>query len=126
LTICHNYTFLRVDIPKGKYKGQKLTKLVSNIIAANAPRIKANVPFIVPVKYKIATKIATIIRMILSVEPIFFFILFIVKGLKIFYYFFGDFVNILNSNPPINAPYKVLFKGLDVIAQVPEEQPILA
>ena len=39
-------------------------------------------------------------------------------------YFFGDFINILNNNPPMNPPYKVLFKGLEVIAQVPLIHPI--
>jgi hypothetical protein len=33
-------------------------------------------------------------------------------------------VNILKSNPPITPPYKEAFKGLDVIGQVPVEQPM--
>src|SRR5680860_676 len=43
---------------------------------------------------------------------------------KIVHYFFGDFTNILNNSPPIIPPYKVLFKGFEVIAQVPLKQPI--
>ncbi len=41
----------------------------------------------------------------------------------IFYFFFGEVTNILNNNPPIIPPYKVLFKGFEVMAQVPEAQP---
>ena len=35
----------------------------------------------------------------------------------------GFYFSSLNNKPPISAPYSVLFNGLDVIAQVPEEHP---
>jgi hypothetical protein len=38
-------------------------------------------------------------------------------------YFSFSFANILNTNPPIKLPYNVEFRGLEVIALVPEEQP---
>lgn len=41
---------------------------------------------------------------------------------KEFAYFLWNFTNILNNNPPITA----LFKGLDVMAQVPLKHLILA
>ena len=34
------------------------------------------------------------------------------------------FLNILNKSAPMSAPYKVLLTGLEVIIQVPDEQPI--
>jgi len=71
--------FLVVLIPKGKYRGQKLTKLVSNIIIANAPKTRARVPLITSIKYNTNTKIAIAIRIILSVNPMLDFIVFFFK-----------------------------------------------
>lgn len=53
--------FLRVEMPKGKYNGQKLRKLVSIKINASANKMMAVVPEIFPAKYKPAIIIATII-----------------------------------------------------------------
>jgi hypothetical protein len=64
---------LQVLIPKGTYKGQKLTNEVSAKTAAKAPNTIAVVPEIVSVKYKTTTKIAKIKRIDLSAKPIFFF-----------------------------------------------------
>jgi hypothetical protein len=55
------------------------------------------------VKYKTPITIANRMREILSAEPIFFFIIFEFNKLK-YYDFFGDFTNMLNTNPPIKAP----------------------
>jgi hypothetical protein len=68
------YVFFRVEIPNGEYNGQKLTKLVIIKIIANAPKTSARVPPIVLVKYSTATIAANAIRIILSVNPMFFFI----------------------------------------------------
>jgi hypothetical protein len=39
-------------------------------------------------------------------------------------YFLFSFINMLNTNPPIKLPYNVEFNGFEVIAHVPEAQPI--
>lgn len=69
------YFDLQVEIPNGTYKGQKLMKLVAKKIPPKISRINPKVPEIVPVKYKTAITIAITLRMILSVEPMFFFII---------------------------------------------------
>lgn len=68
------YFFLQVLIPKGKYKGQKLTKLVSVNTAANTSNTMPKVPLMVPVKYSAAIIIATINLIMRSAVPIFVFI----------------------------------------------------
>ena len=37
--------------------------------------------------------------------------------------YFLFFLKRLKTNAPIKAPYKVLFTGLEVMAQVPDAQP---
>ena len=61
-------------IPKGAYKGQKLTTLVNMNMPATINKIKAKLPEITLVKYKIPTKTANETLIILSRFPIFFFI----------------------------------------------------
>lgn len=39
------------------------------------------------------------------------------------FFFLKKSLIILKSNPPKTPPYKVLFKGFEVIEQVPETQP---
>ena len=60
--------------PNGKYKGQKLTKLVSTKIPANTSNTIPAVPVTVPVKHNKANTTATITLIILSVDPMFVFI----------------------------------------------------
>lgn len=62
-------------MPKGLYNGQKLTKLVSKKIKDNVNKTIPNVPEIVPLKYNTTIIVAIITLIILSVIPIFFFIL---------------------------------------------------
>lgn len=114
---------MQVENPKTVYKGQKPIKLVRRNTIAKTPKTSAAVPSIAFVKYKTPITIAKIMREILSAEPMFFHDIELFKGLKL-YYFFGDFTNILNINPPITAPYKELFKGFEVMEQVPEAQPM--
>jgi hypothetical protein len=64
-----------VLIPNGRYKGQKLTRLVITNITASAIRITPRTPGITPVKYSKAITIAIRTLIILSVEPIFFFMM---------------------------------------------------
>lgn len=71
------YFVLQVEIPKGAYKGQKLMKLVAKKTPPKISKINPKVPEIVPVKYKTAITIAIKLRMILSVEPMFFFMILI-------------------------------------------------
>lgn len=66
---------LQVEIPKGRYNGQKLIKLVARKTPPKTSNIIPKVPEIVPVKNNTAITIAIKIRMILSVEPMFFFII---------------------------------------------------
>lgn len=70
-----------MEIPKGKYNGQKLTKLVSTKIVANTNNTIANVPEIIPIKYNPNTIAAAKILTALSDVPIFAFILFVLKFL---------------------------------------------
>jgi hypothetical protein len=63
-----------VDIPKGAYKGQKLTRLVRTKTAASTSNTIPRVPVMIPEKYRYAITAAMITLMILSALPIFFFI----------------------------------------------------
>ena len=76
------YLFLQVEIPKGKYSGQKLTKLVNTNTTARVNNIIPKVPEIVFVKYKpaISTAIATLTN--LSIFPIFAFIVVIFRFIE--------------------------------------------
>jgi len=67
---------LQVLKPKGKYKGQKLTKLVTTNTAANASKTSPNTPVTVPVKYRAANIAAKTNLTTLSMLPTFFFICF--------------------------------------------------
>jgi hypothetical protein len=65
---------------KGKYKGQKLTRLVRKKIAATIIKMSPTVPVITFVKYKAAIAAAMTNLMIRSAPPMFFFIvLFLVR-----------------------------------------------
>ncbi len=66
---------MHVLIPKGKYNGQKLIKLVSTNTLAKASNTIPNVPGITFVKNRIAMTAAIINRIILSAFPIFVFIM---------------------------------------------------
>lgn len=70
--------YRRVLIPKGRYKGQKLIKEVSTNTRARTPRTIAHVPEMTFMKYSTAMMAAIVIRMILSVFPMFFFIVFFI------------------------------------------------
>jgi len=74
---CSNYIFFGLQLlrPKGKYNGQKLTKLVKTKTAARTSKIIPKVPVITLVKYKITKTAANKILMILSVDPMFFFMI---------------------------------------------------
>lgn len=61
-------------MPNIAYNGQKENRLVKTKTTPRTNRIMASVPVIVPVKYRIANKIARAILIILSMVPIFFFI----------------------------------------------------
>jgi hypothetical protein len=65
-----------VLIPKGRYKGQKLKKLVRMKIPAKINSIMASVPEITCVKYRTMTKAAITNLMVISMIPMFFFIRF--------------------------------------------------
>ena len=65
---------MHVLMPNGTYSGQKLMKLVSTNIAANTNNTMPKVPVITFVKYKMPTTTAIISLIILSEEPMFFFI----------------------------------------------------
>ena len=62
------------------YNGQKLTKLVTRKIPPNTNKTVPKVPLTVPVKYSTENTIAKITRIILSVDPIFAFIMKILNG----------------------------------------------
>ena len=64
----------RVLMPKGKYKGQKLINEVATNTPPRTRRIIPIVPVTVPVKYNTPNTIATRMRTILSMEPMFAFI----------------------------------------------------
>jgi hypothetical protein len=79
ITMCISYYalccfFFNVEIPKGKYNGQKLKKLVIIKIDAKIKRTIANVPEIRFVKKAIAIMKATSILAALSIVPMFGFI----------------------------------------------------
>jgi hypothetical protein len=61
-------------MPKGKYSGQKLIKLVSRKMAANMRRMIAKVPVITLAMNKIAITTAISVLITLSAVPMFFFI----------------------------------------------------
>lgn len=62
-------------MPNKVYKGQKLIKLVANKIPPNTSSTIPKVPVTVPVKNNTENKTAAMMRMILSVEPTFVFII---------------------------------------------------
>ena len=62
-------------MPNGAYSGQKLIKLVNTKIKAKAPKTSATVPLMVLVKYKMTIITANVIRISLSVAPMFFFMI---------------------------------------------------
>ena len=70
-------SFFRVEIPKGKYKGQKLKKLVMIKMMASDNKMMAVVPEIFSAKYKPAITRAMTILTTLSKVPILFFIVLI-------------------------------------------------
>ncbi len=63
-------------MPKRGYRGQKLIKLVNTNTAANTTSIIPNMPEITFVKNKIAITAANINLIILSADPMFFFIIY--------------------------------------------------
>jgi hypothetical protein len=65
-----------VLIPNGRYKGQKLKKLVRMKIPAKINKIIASVPEITCVKYRTITKAAISNLIVISMVPMFFFIRF--------------------------------------------------
>ena len=75
-------------MPKGRYSGQKLIKLVSINMPDKISNTMANVPEITLVKKSITTTAAISILIILSAKPMFFFI---------FSYFYLKYL--LLSNP---------------------------
>lgn len=66
---------LHVLILNGAYNGQKLIKLVNTNIPAKINKTIPKVPDITFVKYNTAIKMAISTLIILSVDPIFFFII---------------------------------------------------
>jgi hypothetical protein len=66
---------LHVLMPNGAYNGQKLIKLVRINIPARIRSTIATVPLIISAKYNAAITTATSTRKILSINPIFFFII---------------------------------------------------
>jgi diketogulonate reductase-like aldo/keto reductase len=74
-TILINYCFLRVLMPNGRYKGQKPIKPVKIKIPDKINPTIAQVPLSWCVKYSVMITKATSTLMILSVFPMFFFIL---------------------------------------------------
>jgi hypothetical protein len=69
-----NYSFFAVFIPKGRYNGQKLIKLVRMNTPAKISSTMPSTPVITLVKYKVTITRATRILITLSINPIFFFI----------------------------------------------------
>lgn len=63
-------------MPTSVYSGQKLIKLVNAKITAKTPRKIANMPLILPLKYKKTIIAATASLIILSVLPMFFVMIF--------------------------------------------------
>ena len=70
-----SYFFLQVLIPKGRYRGQKLIKLVNTKIPAKANNTTPVVPLILPVVKSTIKTIAMMILITLSIDPMFFFII---------------------------------------------------
>jgi hypothetical protein len=66
-------------MPNSVYNGQKLIKLVANKIPPNARSTNPKEPATVPVKNSTEKKTAVMMRMILSVEPTFVFIILWIK-----------------------------------------------
>ena len=64
-----------VLIPNNGYNGQKLTKLVKIKMAAKTSNTMPHVPVTIFVKYKTTNTMASKIRITLSVDPIFFFMM---------------------------------------------------
>ena len=62
-------------MPKGAYNGQKEMKEVSTKMAAKTKSTMPNTPVRVPVKYKAAMTMAISMRTVLSVLPMFFFMM---------------------------------------------------
>jgi len=63
-----------VLIPNGRYKGQKLKKLVKMKIPAMTSSIIASIPEITCVKYRTIIKAAITNLIVMSMVPMFFFI----------------------------------------------------
>ena len=61
--------------PSGIYNGQKLTKLVNKNTPASPRRTMPSVPLMVLVKKSMAITAAIRVRIVLSVFPMFFFII---------------------------------------------------
>ena len=72
--------FFLVEMPNGRYRGQKLIKEVRMKMPARTSKMMASVPEITLVKNKMTITTATSILVILSTAPIFFFMLFIVNS----------------------------------------------
>jgi hypothetical protein len=72
----------QVLMPKGAYKGQKLTKLVSVKTTANVISTMPHVPLTVSVKKSVAKTAASNNRMMRSADPIFAFIVGIILWSK--------------------------------------------
>lgn len=64
---------LHVRMPNGRYRGQKPSTLVNTNTPPNISNTIPKVPVTVPVTYNAANTTAIITRMILSAEPMFFF-----------------------------------------------------
>ena len=68
-------TFLRVEIPNGKYNGQKFNMLVNKNTMANINNIMAVVPVILSLKYNPPIISAAEILRVLSKRPTFGFMI---------------------------------------------------
>jgi len=75
MPLFYHYFFLLVLKPNGKYKGQKLIRLVSMNTAAKIKATIATVPVNTLVNASVNIKTATSILITLSILPIFFFII---------------------------------------------------
>jgi hypothetical protein len=64
---------LRVEIFRGRYRGQKLTTLVSRNTTARTPSTQPSMPLRVPVRRRMTMTKAAMMRMARSVVPMFFF-----------------------------------------------------
>lgn len=73
-----SYSFFLVEMPNGRYKGQKLIELVSIKMADKTRPMIASVPVITCVKYKVSIAKATSILVSLSAVPILFFMIFLI------------------------------------------------